>query len=108
MLYLQKTEEVQILLVPRNVAIPSGDLVFKAKSTIDLATEIDIYVINIDVSAIYMQMAVVVPEGCPNGEYEYTVSVGETVLSTGLLIIGENTQPDQYNHAIEYEQYKAD
>ena len=108
MLYLQNTEEVQILLVPRNVAIPSGDLVFKAKSTIDLATEIDIYVINIDVSAIYMQMAVVVPEGCPNGEYEYTVSVDDAVISTGLLIIGDNTHPEQYNHAIEYDQYEAE
>ena len=107
MLYLQNTEEAQVLYVPRNGRIPEGDLVFKAKSTIDLETEIDLQVANLDISLIYMHLAVTVPQGCPNGEYEYTVSAGEEVVSTGLLIIGENFLPDQYNHTITYEQYEA-
>lgn len=108
MLYLQNTEEAQVLFVPRNCEIPSGDLVFKAKSTIDLATEIDLPVVNLDVSGLYLHLAVTIPEDCPNGEYEYTVLAGDEVVSTGILIIGENSTPEQYNHTIEYDQYEAE
>ena len=107
MLYLQNTEEAQVLYVPRNVAIPAGDLVFKAKSTIDLATEIELQVINLDVSGLYMHLAVVVPEGCPEGEFEYTVSAGGSVVATGLLIVGERSLPDEYNQEITYEQFES-
>ena len=108
MLYLQNTEEAQVLFVPRNGEIPSGDLVFKAKSTIDLATEIDLQVVDLDISELYLHLAVTIPDGCPNGEYEYTVLAGDEMVSTGLLIVGENSRPEQYNHEIEYEQYEAE
>ena len=105
---MQNTEEAQVLFVPRNGEIPEGDLVFKALSTIDRKTEIDIQVVNLDVSRLYLHLAVTVPEGCPTGEYEYTVSAAGETLSTGLLVIGEYSRPDEYNHEIEYEQYEAE
>ena len=108
MLYLQNTEEAQVLYVPTNGTIPDGDLVFKARSTVDLATEIDATVLNIEVSEIFLHLSVSIPEGCPAGEYEYTLTAGESVVSSGLLIIGENTSPEEYNHEIEYEQYEAE
>lgn len=108
MLYLQNTEEAQVLFVPRNGEIPSGDLVFKGRNTIDLATEIDLQVVNLDVSGLYMHLAVVVPAGCPDGEYEYTVSAGGVAVSRGLLIIGERSLPDEFNHDVTYEQYNAE
>ena len=108
MLYLQNIQEAQFLLVPRNGEIPEGDLTFKAKSTIDLTLEIDLQVVNLDVSALYLHLAVIVPEGCPIGEYEYNVQVGDQILSTGLLMVGEFDKPDQYEKPIQYEQYNAE
>lgn len=109
MLYLQNTKEAQVLFVPKNGEIPSGDLVFKAKSTIDLAIEIDIQVVDLDLSSLYLQLAVQIEGDIPNGEYEYTITVGEDqeVISTGLLIIGENSKPEETETSIEYEQYEA-
>lgn len=108
MIYLQNTGDAQVVFVPRNGKIPSGDLVFRAKSTIDLATEIDLQVINLNVSRLYMHLAVSIVGDVPNGEYEYTVKAGDEVLSTGLLIIGDTSRPDQYNQEITYEQYEAE
>lgn len=107
MLYLQNTQEAQVLLVPRNGSIPSGDLTFKAKSTIDLTLEMDLQVVNLDVSALYLHLAVIVPDGCPVGEYEYSVQVGSQILSTGLLVVGELNKPEEYNKTIQYEQYES-
>ena len=108
MLYLLNTQDAQFLLVPRNGEIPEGDLTFKAKSTIDLTLEMDLQVVNLDVSALYLHLAVIVPDGCPVGEYEYNVQVGDQILSTGLLMVGEFDKPDQYEKPIQYEQYNAE
>lgn len=109
MLYLQNTEEAQVLYVPKNGVVPSGDLVFKAKSTVDLAMEIDLQVVDLDISGIFLYLAVVIPRGIPNGEYEYTVKADDALVSSGLLIVGDfNINPDQYNHEITYEQYEAE
>lgn len=107
MLYLQNIQEAQFLLVPRNGEIPEGDLTFKAKSTIDLTLEMDLQVVNLDVSALYLHLAVIVPDGCPVGEYEYSVQVGSQILSTGLLVVGELNKPKEYNKTIQYEQYES-
>ncbi len=107
MLYLHNTDEAQFLLVPRNGDLPEGELTFKARSTIDLTIEMDLQVVNLDVSALYLHLAVVVPEGCPVGEYEYDVRAGDSLLSTGLLMVGEFAKPDEYEKPIEYEQYES-
>ena len=108
MLYLEKNDEAQVLFVPRNGNPVEGGLVFRAKSTIDLTTEIDLPVVDLRISFIFLHIAVTVPEDAPTGEYEYTVTTGDDVVSTGLLIIGENSHPEQYNIAIEYDQYEAE
>lgn len=108
MLYLQNTEEAQVLFVPKNGQIPPGDLVFEAKSTIDLVTEINIQVVDLDISSQYMYLSVILQGEVTNGEYEYTVKSDDTVVSTGILIVGDNSHPDQYNHEIEYEQYETE
>jgi len=108
MLYLQNTEEAQVLFVPKNGEIPSGDLEFVAKSTVDLVTEISLQVVDLDISRQYMYLSVILPNKVTNGEYEYTVKVGNEVMSTGLLVVGEYSHPDQYNHEIEYEQYETE
>lgn len=107
MIYLQNNSEAQEVCVPRNGIVADEELVFKAKNTIDLAVEIDLYVADLRVSNLYYYLAVVLPDGIPNGEYEYTLISGETLLSTGLLVVGENSQPSEYNKVIQYEQYET-
>ena len=110
MLYLQNTTESQVLFVPKNGAVPSGDLVFKAKSTINLDVEIDEDVTDLNTSNLYFNLAIALPAGLPNGEYEYTLAAGEEeiMVASGLLVIGENFHPNQYNKAITYEQYSTE
>lgn len=108
MLYLEKTEMAQVAHVPRNGKIPDVALSFKAKSTMNLSVVIDIPVINIDISALYMHLAVVVPDDAPTGEYEYTVTAGDEVMSTGLMMIGENFRTNQHEKTITYEQYETE
>ena len=108
MLYLEKIEDAQVLFVPRNGKIPDGEVKFVAKSTVDLSVEIDLPSINLDISALYMHLAVTVPEDCPTGEFEYTVTAGGEKVSTGLLIVGEGFRPTQYEKSITYEQYETE
>lgn len=110
MIYLQNTTESQILFVPKNGAVPEGDLVFKAKSTIDLDIKINQAVTDLHTSNMYFNLSISLPAGLPNGEYEYTILVGEaqTEVASGLLVIGENSNPSEYNKEIEYEQYTSE
>ena len=108
MIYLQNITDSQVVFVPKNGAVPSGDLVFKAKSTIDLAVEVSQGVIDLQTSDLYFRIAVTLPDGLPNGEYGYSLQVGDEILSSGLLVIGENSHPSEYNKEIQYEQYETE
>ena len=108
MIYLQNTTESQVMFIPKNGKSPQGDLVFKAKSTIDLEVEINQVVTDLQTSDLYFNLAVTLNAGLPNGEYEYSLSVGEILVSSGLLVIGENVKPNEYNKVITYEQYETE
>lgn len=108
MIYLQNTSESQVMFIPRNGSTPSGDLVFKAKSTIDLSEGINQVVIDLQTSDLYYNLGISLPADLPNGEYEYTLTSGEIVLSQGLLVIGDNFHPSEYNKEISYEQYETE
>lgn len=109
MIYLQNTTESQVMFIPRsNGDTPQGDLVFKAKSTIDLEEEINQVVTDLQTSGLYYNLAVTLPAGLPDGEYEYSLSAGEILVSSGLLVIGENFRPSEYNKEVTYEQYESE
>ena len=110
MIYLQNTTESQVLFIPKATTIPGDDLVlvFKAKSTIDLSVEINQGVIDLQTSDLYFRIAVTLPDGLPNGEYEYSLMNGDIILASGLLVIGENSHPSEYNKEIQYEQYETE
>jgi hypothetical protein len=108
MIYLQNTTDPQVMFIPRSDAVPQGDLVFKARNTIDLEVEINEVVTDLQTSDLYFNLAISLPADLPNGEYEYTLAVGEIRLSTGLLVIGENSHPSEYNKEITYEQYETE
>lgn len=109
MIYLQNTREAQEVYVPRsNGANPQGDLVFKAKNTTNLVEEIDLYVSDLHVSDLYFYLAVILPEDVTDGEYEYVLSYEDEILSTGLLVVGDFENPDQYEKDVTYEQYETE
>jgi len=109
MIYLENTQEAQEVYIPRsNGMSPRGDLVFKAKNTINLEEEIDLYVSDLQVSDLYFYLAVILPENVTDGEYEYELKFEDTLLSSGLLVVGHYSNPDQYEKEIKYEQYQAE
>lgn len=108
MIYLENKTTAQRVLAPKNGAIPDGKLVFQAKSTIDLDMMIAQEVTDLDTSSQYFDFSVTLPEGLPNGEYEYYLGVGAYLQSTGLLVIGEGSEPSEYNKEITYEQYETE
>ena len=108
MIYLQSEPEAQVVFIPNNGVEAVGDMVFRAKSTIDLDVKIEQKVIDLGTSEQYYNIAIDVPEGIPAGEYEYTLHGGDNILSTGLLVIGENARPNEYEKAITYEQYETE
>ena len=109
MIYLQNTQEAQVVYVPRsNGMMPNGDLVFKARNTINLDVEIDMYVADLQVSDLYFYLAVILPEEVTEGEYEYELKFEDTLLSSGLLVVGDYTKPDQYEKDVTYEQYETE
>ena len=108
MIYLQNTQEAQVVYIPRNGVIPQGDLVFKAKNTINLEDEVDVHVTDLQVSDLYYYLAVSLPENVPDGEYEYTLSSEGDTLSTGLLVVGAYSKPNEYDKNITYEQYESE
>ena len=108
MIYLQNTTEAQAVFIPKNGDVPDGDLLFKAKSTIDLVVGISQAVTDLRTSDLYFNLAIALPAGLPDGEYEYTLLAGLVPVSTGLLVIGENFSPTEYNKEIQYEQYETE
>ena len=94
-----------MMYVPKDGRNAIGDVFFKAFSTInqfgfsfDAAEE--------NSSLLYHKVLVELKEDIPSGEYEYTLSDGVGVLSTGLLVIGEIDSHVEYVIEKEYEQYE--
>lgn len=114
MIYLQNIVGSQVMCVPKDGAVissstvPKDDLIFRARNTIDLAVEVNQVVADLQTSDLYYRVAISLPSGLPNGEYEYTLHAGKTLVSSGLLVIGENVKPIEYHNEITYEQYETE
>ena len=107
MIYLENTTEAQVVLIPKSDATTDGtSLEFVAKNTVNLSTEISVEAIDLDISGLYYEIAVTLPDDLPVGEYEYTFSDNGVLLSTGLMQIGHFSKPTQTEIPIEYEQYE--
>lgn len=109
MIYLQNTQEAQVVYVPRSDGSrPQGDLVFKATNTINLEEGINQAVTDLQTSDLYFNLAIELPAGLTDGEYEYTLSAEGETLSTGLLVVGDYSKPNEYDKNITYEQYESE
>lgn len=104
MIYLDKTEQAQVLFIPKHRQA-TGKLVFRCKSSINQQAW-EKTVIDLQTSTYYHRISFIVPSEAPRGEYQYILSDDEGVLSNGILIIGENQKVIQYEKSTEYKQYE--
>ena len=109
MIYLNNTTDAQVVYVPRDTELPVDETVrFTARSTVDLDTPITALVIDLGLHRVYYNVALSLPEGVAPGEYQYELTAGDEVVSTGLLIIRDaGNTAREYNKPIEYEQYQS-
>ena len=107
MIYLQNTTESQVLFVPKNGAEASGELTLKARNTLNQDFIID-QVLDLRTSDLYFNLAITLPEDCPDGEYEYALMDDNIVLSTGILGLQSADSRTEYEKDIVYEQYRAE
>lgn len=107
MVYLKNISDAQVLMIPRNGVDTARDLTLIVKSTIDLV-QFSTSVHDLATSEHYFRFSVVVPQDAPNGEYHYQLMDENTMVSCGLLIIGDAQNPYQYEKSITYQQYESE
>lgn len=135
MIYLQNTTDQQVVRVPANGGKVDGDVVtLEMMNTINRGAASSIsmdrrvyfldatgaYVLDSDgaylivgsiqdTSRLYYELQISLPDDMPEGEYEYTVRVGDSVVSCGLAIVGEPAPSvTEYDNTVQYEQYRTE
>lgn len=107
MIYLENTTNSQQMFIPRSVTDVDGTLTLKLTSTVNLTYEVT-DITDIGTTDLYFRVAIALPEGLPDGEYEYEVLSDDDVVSTGILVLVTETTTTEYNKEIEYEQYESE
>ena len=97
------------ILTPQGVFIPKcrgakGDLMFSLKNTVNQSVT-EMSVVDEWTRGLYFKFEVKLPAEVASGEYEYSLTDDAGVLSEGILIVGESSNPKEYNKVIQYEQY---
>lgn len=103
MVYLNNTREIQELYIPKTLRNAEGRVFFQAFSTGTLQG-FSFYAREYDSTNLYHKVIIELPK-IKDGEYEYVLSDEKGILSTGILYIGGNDTPVEYNKEIKYEQY---
>lgn len=105
MVYLDSIASQQTLFIPKcREAV--GVMVFSLRNTIDQSVLVIKDVVDLGASDLYFRIGITFPADITDGEYEYSLTDDEGVISTGLLTIGKLSGSIEYNKAITYEQYK--
>lgn len=107
MIYLTNISDAQILMISRNGGIVTGEMSLVLRNTTD-QQETTLSVTDLNTSGLYFNLAVALPEGIADGEYQYTLKNGNIQLSCGLLYIGDLQSPSQYERTITYQQYESE
>lgn len=109
MIYLTNTTEAQVAYVPRDTEVPDGTtLHFKMRSTVDLDIIVNALVIDMGLHRVYYNVALQLPEDTTPGEYEYTMTADDEIISTGIVIVRDGGHAvTEYNKDIKYEQYQS-
>ena len=107
MIYLKNTTDAQVVFIPRDTDF-SGTLQFTARSTVGLDIPISATMLDLKVHRLCYALAVTLPEDIATGEYEYKLTAGGNLVSTGILVVQDGqAATEQYNKEIVYEQYEG-
>ena len=107
MIYLKNISDAQILMIPRNGEIVTGEMSLVMRNTTD-QQETTLSVTDLNTSGLYFNIAVVLPGGLADGEYQYSLKDGNIQVSCGLLYIGDLQSPSQHKTTITYKQYESE
>ena len=107
MIYLKNISDAQILMIPRNGGIVTGEMSLVMRNTTD-QQETTLSMTDLNTSGLYYNLAVALPEGIADGEYQYTLKDSNIQVSCGLLYIGDLQSPSQYERTITYQQYESE
>ena len=107
MIYLKNISDAQILMIPRNGSIVTGEMSLVMRNTTDLQ-ETTLSVTDLNTSGLYFNLAVALPGGLADGEYQYSLKNGNIQVSCGLLYVGDLQSPSQHETTITYKQYESE
>ena len=107
MIYLKNISDAQILMIPRNGGIMTGEMTLVMRNTTDLQ-ETTLSVTDLNTSGLYFNLAVALPGGLADGEYQYSLKNGNIQVSCGLLYVGNLQSPSQHETTITYKQYESE
>ena len=107
MIYLKNISDAQILMIPRNGGIVTGEMALVMRNTTDLQ-ETTLSVTDLNTSGLYFNLAVALPGGLADGEYQYSLKNGNIQVSCGLLHVGDLQSPSQHETTITYKQYESE
>lgn len=107
MIYLKNISDAQILMIPRNGGIVTGEMTLVMRNTTDLQ-ETTLSVTDLNTSGLYFNLAVALPGGLADGEYQYSLMDGNIQVSCGLLYVGDLQSPSQHETTITYKQYESE
>jgi hypothetical protein len=103
MIYLNNISNVQTMFIPKLERESVGKNFFHALST-GTRQKHAFHVRGMESTALYHIVGIELPK-IADGEYEYTLSDEKGTLSTGILVIGGQSKPVEYNNDMIYEQY---
>ena len=107
MIYLKNISDAQVLMIPRNGGIVTGEMTLVMRNTTDLQ-EITLSVTDLNTSGLYFNLAVALPGGFADGEYQYSLKNGNIQVSCGLIYVGDLQSPSQHETTITYKQYESE
>ena len=107
MIYFKNISDAKILMIPRNGEIVTGEMALVMRNTTDLQ-ETTLSVTDLNTSGIYFNLAVALPGGLADGEYQYSLKDGNIQVSCGLLYVGDMQSPSQHETTITYKQYESE
>ena len=107
MIYLKNISYAQILMIPRNGGIVTGEMSLVMRNTTD-QQETTLSVTDLNTSGLYFNLAVALPGGLADGEYQYSLKDGNIQVSCGLLYVRDLQSPSPYETTITYKQYESE
>ena len=107
MIYLKNISDAQILMIPRNGEIVTGEMALVMRNTTD-HQETTLSVTDLNTSVLYFNLAVALPGGLADGEYQYSLKNGDIQVSCGIIYVGDLQSPSQHETTITYKQYESE